>query len=175
MSTDPPSPFIVEWAAALKDRIPVRRRALDLAMGRGRHACALALLGYRVFGVDLDGEALGEARRRSAVCGATVRAWRADLTVYPLPRERFELLVVVRYLQRDLFPMLRAALVTGGALLYETFTEAQRSLGRGPKSPDHLLRSGELASHLRGFDILFEQEVMERDALARVVALKTGR
>ena len=175
MPADPPSPFIVEWAATLKDGIPAHRRALDLAMGRGRHACALALLGYRVFGVDLNGEAVDEARRRAAACGAAVRAWRADLTVYPLPRERFELLVVARYLQRDLFPMLRAALVTGGALLYETFTEAQRSLGRGPKSPDHLLRSGELASHLRGFDILFEQEVMEKDALARVVALKTGR
>ena len=175
MSTDPPSPFIVEWAAALKDQIPAGRRALDLAMGRGRHACALALLGYRVFGVDLDGEAVDEACRRAAVSGHTIRAWRADLTVYPLPRERFELLVVARYLQRDLFPLLRAALVTGGAIIYETFTERQRSLGRGPKSPDHLLRPGELAWHLRGFDIVFEQEVMEPDALARVVALKGDR
>ena len=32
----------------------------------------------------------------------------------------------------------------GGVVLYETFTTAQRALGTGPTSPDHLLEPGEL-------------------------------
>jgi hypothetical protein len=104
-----------------------------------------------------------------------VRAWCADLTTAPLPRERFDLIVVTRYLQRDLFPALRGALVPGGAIMYETFTEAQRALGRGPSSPDHLLRPGELLAYFADYEVLSYEEPGEPDAVARVVARKALR
>jgi hypothetical protein len=104
-----------------------------------------------------------------------VKLWCADLTAYPLPAERFELLVVTRYLQRDLFPALSLSLVPGGVLVYETFTESQRALGRGPTSPDHLLKAGELKSRFEDLDILFYEEVLAPDALARLVGRKPFR
>jgi tellurite methyltransferase len=171
---DPPSPFVDAWALRLWPSIPEPRRALDLAMGRGRHALVLASLGFRVFGVDIKADAVTDACLRASRRGLTIRGWCADLGVSPLPPARFELIVVARFLQRSLCPGLVAALAPGGVLVYETFTEAQRTRGRGPKSPAHLLRSGELRSLFADLDVLFYEEPTDRDedALARLVARK---
>jgi SAM-dependent methyltransferase len=99
-------------------------------MGRGRHALVLAELGFRVFGVDVRLDAVRDAVALAARRGLVVRGWCADLTEFPLARERFELIVVSRYLQRDLFPSLSDTLASGGVVLFETFTEAQRGHGR---------------------------------------------
>lgn len=170
-----PSPFIVEWIERLARRsAPARSRvegrALDVAMGRGRHAIALARAGWRTFGVDLSFAAVREAMAAARGEGLRVEGWCADLTRSPLPRGRFDLVVVSRYLQRDLFPDLRAALAPGGVVIYETFTTAQRALGRGPASADHLLEPGELRRRFDGCDVLFYEEVLAPDAVARLAA-----
>jgi tellurite methyltransferase len=172
-----PSPFVAEWATQLASRTKTGRqpRALDVAMGRGRHALLLARAGFTTFGVDIRLDAVQDAMRAAAGEGVTVRGWCADLTQAPLPAARFDLIVVTRYLQRDLFPALQAALVPGGAILYETFTVAQRALGRGPTSPDHLLAPGELRARFEGFEVLFDQEVSAPEAVARIVARRGAR
>jgi SAM-dependent methyltransferase len=167
---DPPSPFVVEWIRAVAGDLREPRRALDVAMGRGRHTGVLADAGLRVFGVDSRFDAVRDAVERAAREGVVVRGWCADLTRGGLPRNRFELLLVTRYLQRDLFHALRETLVPGGVVIYETFTEAQRAHGRGPASPDHLLQPGELQRHFADFDMLFAEEVIEPEAVARIVA-----
>jgi SAM-dependent methyltransferase len=172
MVADPPSPFVGEWLRILAPELCEPRRALDVAMGRGRHSDSLARAGCRVFGVDLSIDAVRDAVRRQAAQHRVVRAWCADLTGYPLPVERFELVLVTRYLQRDLFRSLQRTLSEGGVLLYETFTTEQRQHGRGPTSPDHLLAPGELRALVNGFDVLFYEEVIAPEAVARVVARK---
>ena len=61
------SPFVAEWlpriVAEMNGR-PGPRRALDLAMGEGRHAVPLAEAGFVTFGVDLAVDRLQTARRR---------------------------------------------------------------------------------------------------------------
>lgn len=165
-----PSPFIVEWTERIARERGGNLRALDVAMGRGRHAVPLARAGFRTFGVDVRREAVREAMAAGQREGALVRGWCADLTQYPLPGGRFDLVVVSRYLQRDLFPDLLAALVPGGIVIYETFTTAQRALGRPPTSPDHLLEPGELRRYFDAFDVLFYEEAPAPDAVARLVA-----
>ena len=165
-----PSPFIVEWSARIARERGGHPRALDVAMGRGRHAVPLARAGFRTFGVDVKLEAVREAMATAARDGVRVEGWCADLTQHPLPRGRFDLVVVSRYLQRDLFADLRAAVVPGGVVIYETFTTAQRALGRPPTSADHLLAPGELRRQFDGFDLLFYEEVLAPDAVARLVA-----
>jgi 2-polyprenyl-3-methyl-5-hydroxy-6-metoxy-1,4-benzoquinol methylase len=161
---------VVRWVGELTPLVPPRRRALDLAMGRGRHAIVLANAGFRVFGVDWRLEALRDAALTMRAGGHALRAWCADLTCTPLPLSRFELIVVTRYLQRDLFLALKNALTPGGAIIYETFTEAQRAYKRGPSAPDHLLRAGELRQYFADCEVLFDEEVLEPEALARIVA-----
>jgi tellurite methyltransferase len=171
---DPPSPFVEQWIRTLSSRIAPPRRALDLAMGRGRHAQLLAAAGFRTFGVDINLDALADGVARGRSQRLTVHAWCADLTVSALPKQRFELIVVTRYLQRDLCPALIDALVPGGFLLYETFTELQKGRGRGPQSPDHLLKLEELRSLFGELDELFYEELAgpADDALARLAARK---
>jgi SAM-dependent methyltransferase len=152
--------------------VPARRRVLDVATGRGRHVRVLARAGFSVFGVDRSLEALQDAVALMDEAGERLRAWCADLTATPLPRARFELVLVTRYLQRDLFASLRAAVVPGGAIVYETFTERQLAYGRGPTSPDHLLQPGELRRYFDDFEVVFEEEVDQPEAVARVVAIK---
>src|SRR5258708_468966 len=164
------SPFIVEWIERLRRDGPVDRRALDVAMGRGRHAVALARAGFRTFGVDVRIDAVRDAVASADADGLRLRAWCADLTQQPLPIARFDLVLVSRYLQRDLFASLQATVVPGGMVLYETFTTAPRALGSGPKSPDHLLQPGELRARFDvvGWDVLFYEETREPEAVARL-------
>lgn len=165
-----PSPFIVEWVERIARERGGHRRALDVAMGRGRHAVPLARAGFRTFGVDVKLEAVREAIAAGRQAGASICGWCADLTQHPLPRGRFDLVLVSRFLQRDLFSDLRATVAPGGVAIYETFTTAQRALGRPPTSPDHLLEPGELRRQFDGFDVLFYEEIVEPDAMARLVA-----
>ncbi len=59
-------------------------------------------------------------------------------------------------------------------MLFETFTEAQRAHGRGPTSPDHLLAPGELRARFDALEVLFYEEVVEPEAVARIVARRSG-
>ena len=171
---DPPSPFVANWIPKLSTEISGPRRALDLAMGHGRHAVLLAATGFRTFGVDIDHDVVLGAVTQARHRGLTISAWCADLTMPALPRQRFDLIVVVRYLQRNLCPALVGALAPGGFLLYETFTERQKGRPRGPQSPDHLLRSGELRSLFADLDEISYEELTDpdEDALARLAARK---
>jgi hypothetical protein len=141
-------------------------------MGRGRNAVVIAAAGFDVFGVDINVAAVRTAMDAAKDAGVHVRGWCADLTNFPLPAERFELIVVTRYLQRDLMPALRAALVPGGAVVYETFTTAQLQLGWGPRSPEHLLQPGELKGWFDEFELLWYEETMSAGAVARLVGIK---
>jgi SAM-dependent methyltransferase len=170
------SPFIVEWIERLRRTGPLDRRALDVAMGRGRHAVALARAGFRTFGVDVKLDAVRDAVVAAGADGVRLRAWCADLTRHPLPVARFDVALVSRYLQRDLFASLQAAVAPGGVVVYETFTTAQRALGSGPTSPDHLLEPGELRGRfdVDGWEVLFYEETLEPEAVARLAARRFG-
>lgn len=165
-----PSAFVAEWIATLAVPPGKPRTALDVAMGRGRHALLLARHSYKTFGLDIELGAVRAAKQSAAREGLLIRAWCADLVAAPLPERMFDVVIVTRYLQRDLFPSIKASVRTGGCVVYETFTTAQRRLGTGPKSPDHLLQPGELRSAFEGWDVLFYDEVDSPEAVARLVA-----
>ncbi len=165
-----PSPFIVEWIDRVARERGGRLRALDVAMGNGRHAVPLARAGLATFGVDVKLEAVREAMTAARRAGVRIEGWCADLTQHPLPSRWFDLVLVSRYLQRDLFPALREAMAPHGIVLYETFTTGQRALGRPPTSPNHLLEPGELRQRFDGLDVLFYEEVPAPDAVARLAA-----
>jgi SAM-dependent methyltransferase len=168
--SDLPSPFVAEWLPRVVALVGGSANAIDLAMGRGRHVRQLARAGFRTFGVDVKLDAVRDAVAAARADGLVVRGWCADLTETRLPRERFAVVLVTRYLQRNLFPSIRTAVKVGGVVLYETFTVAQRRLGFGPTSPDHLLEPGELARQFEGFEALFYEEVESPEAVARIVA-----
>jgi tellurite methyltransferase len=169
-AANPPSPFIARWITRLAAEGAPHQPALDLAMGRGRHALAMAAARFSVTGIDNRLDALLSARASALRAKLPLMCLCADVTSFPLPPAHFHLIVVSRYLDRALFPALRDALVPGGVVLYETFTENQLRYGRGPRSSDHLLKPGELRMRMRGMEVLFDEEVTEPDAVARIAA-----
>ena len=171
------SPFVEEWlpkvAAEMNGR-PRPPRALDLAMGEGRHAVPLAEAGFVTFGVDLAVERLLSARRLMLGRRLTVLQWAADLDTYPLPAGHFDLLVCTRFLLRARWNDLKRSVRPGGFVLYESFTTGQIARGFGPSSPDHLLHPGELEAAFSDWTVVHSEEVHAPAALARLVARKPG-
>ena len=133
------------WLVEHRALLPREGDALDLASGSGRHAIWLAEQGYRAMAVDRDGAALDALTQEALSRGLTIRTRIVDLEGGQsfLEPDAFDVIVVVHYLHRPLFPALRRALKPGGVLIYETFTEAQAARGR-PTNPLFLLKPGEL-------------------------------
>ncbi|HEU4641591.1 MAG TPA: methyltransferase domain-containing protein [Gemmatimonadaceae bacterium] len=167
-----PSPWVMSRALALGSG----GVALDLASGRGRHAVPLAAAGVRVVAVDISEHAVRVARRASL---GAVHGVVADAGALPLRAGAFDVVLCVRFLDRVLLPRLPHLLRPGGALVCEIFTDAQRTLGRGPSDPAHLLRAGELPALVHPLRIVEYHEGLARDLsvqdyVARIVAVNDG-
>src|ERR1051325_4380178 len=92
-----PSPFVASAIVRLEADATGDTRALDLAMGRGRHARLLARAGFQTFGVDVKHDVVRDAVAAARREGLVIRGWCADLTAAPLPISSFDVVVVARY------------------------------------------------------------------------------
>jgi SAM-dependent methyltransferase len=147
------------WLVQHADLLPRVGRALDVACGRGRHALWLAERGLTTLAVDRDAAAVREVNGVAQERGLPLRAETRDLERGddPFGGAAFDVIVVVHYLHRPLFPSLIAALAPGGLLIYETFTRAQAARGK-PTNPDFLLKPGELLELVRPLDVVASRE-----------------
>jgi SAM-dependent methyltransferase len=165
-------PGVSSWLLANGDLVPTRGRALDVACGRGRHALALASAGLAVRAIDRDLEALAlvDAAALRLVLSVETSVVDLEQQAVLLGDADFDLVLVVHYLHRPLFPALTRALKPGGLLRYETFTTEQAPRGR-PKNPAFLLESGELPRLVTPLTVLREREgEFEGRHVAAVVA-----
>lgn len=121
--------------------IPPGGRVLDVASGAGRNAVWLAQQGFRVTAVDRDAEALAILANLAPRAETQVHDLEQD--GWPYSSERFDAIVVCRYLHRPLLPYLVQNLAHGGVLIYETFMQGHEQYGR-PKNTDFLLKNNEL-------------------------------
>ena len=165
------SPFVVRWLPFVRDHLGSSLDLLELAMGTGRHAQVACAYGFRVYGVDRDFNRVKQAR-----IGTLKKAhlWVADLEVFPLPNDRFDIIICTNYLQRSIWSDLRASIRPGGFVLYETFTQGQLAYETGPRSPNHLLRPGELRREFTGWELFHDCELTTPACVARLVARKRG-
>jgi len=148
----PPSQFLVEHL----QQLPCGR-ALDVACGDGRQSLYLAGYGWAVEAVDFAHAGLARLRAIARRDGLRVEAVQADLEQWPLPTDRYDVVVNIRYLQRTLFGALQSAVRHGGMVVFETFIRDQQQLGH-PRNPAFLLERGELAARFAGFEILSYRE-----------------
>ncbi len=140
------------------------RRALDLACGAGRHAVFLAARGMRVTAVDASRVGVELTRARARERGLEVDARVADLERggFEIEEGAYDLVCDFYYLQRDLFPRMRAALRPGG-LLVAAIHMVDEDPRAKPMNPDFLLRPGELRAAFAGLEILHHLETTGHD------------
>jgi SAM-dependent methyltransferase len=147
------------WLVQHSEFLPRTGSALDVACGRGRHALWLAGRGLTTLAVDRDADAVRElndlARARQLPLRAEVGDLEGNTPLFP--GDSFDLIVVVHYLHRPLFPALIGALAPRGVLVYETFTRAQAARGK-PTNPAFLLEPGELLDLVKPLDVLVSRE-----------------
>ena len=162
------------WLVDHRRALPEAGDALDVASGTGRNAFWLAARGLNTLAIDRDALKIDAIRRTARDLNLSLRAEVVDLeTADPtLPVGAFDVLVVVHYLHRPLFPALRSALRRGGILVYETFTRAQAQRGQ-PTNPAFLLEPGELRGLIAPLHVLVEREgEFEGKMLSSVIAVR---
>lgn len=162
--TVPPIPQLPRpstWFFWHAHRLGPGMRVLDLACGEGRHSLAAAAAGASVVGVDRDETRLARARELAERKGLTIE-WRlVDLEGTWPDFGSFDAVLVFNYLDRARLPHVRALVAAAGLLMIETFLTAQRDLGWGPSSEEHLLQPGELARLVSPLRVLHGREVLE--------------
>lgn len=162
------------WLVAHRHLLPASGRALDVASGRGRNARWLARHGFEATAIDRDATAVAALTAQARAEGLAITGVVLDLEAdgVNFGGEGYDVVVVVHYLHRALFPALLAALRPGGVLVYETFITAQAARGR-PTNPAFLLEPGELRHRVRGLEILAAREGdFEGRMVSSVVAVR---
>ena len=151
-------------------------RALDLAGGAGRHGVWLAEHGWETTMVDTSEVAIALAADRAEAAGVDIRLVHSDLTAEMLPDGPWDLVLIVHYLQRDLFLPAIDLLADDGLIAFSVATV--RNLERRERPPlPYLLQEGEAPSLVDGLQILHYAEgwSIEDRHEARVVARNRSR
>jgi len=160
-----PSPLLVRAVGLTESVRGAGGRALDLACGAGRHALFLAARGFRVTAVDASRAGIKLTRRRARERGLEVNARVADLErgEFEIEPAGYDLVCDFYYLQRDLFPALRAGVRPVG-LFVAAIHLADGGPQARPMNPDFLLQPGELRAEFDGWEILHYHETAGHDA-----------
>lgn len=133
----------------LADRVPqlAPGRALDVACGTGRNSHFLAAAGWQVDAIDISPAGLARARGTAEALGGLGIRWiQGDLddpAGAALPAGPYDLIVLVRYVNHELFPHLMTRLAPGGILLCEQHVETTEEV-IGPRSKGFRFRHNEL-------------------------------
>ena len=133
---------------------------LDLASGPSGSALLAAWTGRAVTAVDISEIALGrlgaEARRRGL--GPLITLVQADLGEWRPGTDRYALVLCTGFWDRAVFERAAGAVLPGGLLAWEAFTEAAR-LDRPRLPAEWCLKPGEPASLLPdGFTVLDQSD-----------------
>lgn len=150
-------------------------RSLDLACGLGHNSIWLAQLGWGVDAVDISPIGLSVAAQIAELSGCTSVTWiAADLDTFRPDEAQYDLVIVFRFLDRKLPPLVERSLRPGGLLVYETFSQAQLTReGSHIRSPQFTLAPGELPSLFPNLVVVETEEVELPDrSVSRLAARK---
>lgn len=164
-----PSPILIRAT----EHLPTGT-ALDLACGAGRNALYLARRGWQVTAVDGSPNAIETVRARAASEHLKLTTVVADLEAHAFTPglHAFDLVAILYYLQRDLFPTAKQAVKPGGLLVAISHT-----VHPGEEPTAHRLMPGELRTYFNDWDLLEYSEGPPEDpahrrAVAQLVARK---
>jgi len=136
-------PNPVEMLAQYAHLLPSQGQALDLACGLGGNAFFMAKHGLSVDAWDISDVAVERINNRTQANPVHASAVDVDNAAFPV--EKYDVITVSRFLNRDIAPQLIAALKPNGLLFYQTFT-LEKAIAGGVSNPKFLLKRAELLS-----------------------------
>jgi len=134
-------------------------RAMDLACGVGRNAIYLAELGFQVDAIDVSSEGLKIARERARERGVSINWINEDLlNGWSVPDGQYDLIVMFRFVSRDILVKLPKFLAPGGTLIVEEHLQWPQGNVTGPTNNRFRVKPGELIEACQELDVLFNYE-----------------
>jgi SAM-dependent methyltransferase len=160
ISSDPSNIVTKYWHLATPGK------ALDIASGGGRNSIFLAQNGFSVDAVDIS----MVAAERLEGLHVNIQVLCEDLDSWKIPRDQYDLIINIRFLDRKLFPQIQAGLKNGGLLIFESFVNGE--------TDKYCLFTNELLHVFSNFRIVFYEEKKTKhgekyDRMASLVAFKT--
>jgi SAM-dependent methyltransferase len=143
--------------AAHQSLLPKKGCGLDLACGLGGNALLLAEQGLETYALDISSVALNKLQQQARQRNLIVHCQQQDVENIPLAKNKFDVIVVSRFLNRDLSCEIINALKLKGLLFYQTFTQAKINK-TPPNNPNYLLAENELLRLFSPLKIRYYQE-----------------
>ncbi|RLA01052.1 MAG: hypothetical protein DRQ47_08630, partial [Gammaproteobacteria bacterium] len=115
------NPLLSEVIAQVEQSV-AGRAAIDLACGAGRDSVYLAGRGWDVTAIDNKQDTLERCQRLAKSSQVSLSTLLMDLEtkVNPLSDLSADLVLIMRYLHRPLFPAIKDLIKPGGAIIYST-------------------------------------------------------
>ncbi len=162
-----PVPFLTQNIHLLP-----KGRALDIAMGEGRNGVYLATQGFEVVGLDISEKGLAKAHQLAKQNGVAIETRVVDLENHHLQKNAYDVILLMYYMQRDLWPQIKDALKPGGMAIIETYNVDH--LKHQKFNPKWLLKSNELVEAFKDMKIIRYQAYEDSDqAYSSIIIQKT--
>ena len=143
--------------------------ALDLAGGVGQNGLWLAERGYLTDIVDISRIALDRARQAVSTRGLrNVNLLLSDLETHWFPDQYYDVVCVMRFLDRALLPKIARSIVPGGRILIETFNLSYLDI-KPDFNPQYCVQGRELSQAFDGWRVLLDAD---SEHFAQFVAIK---
>lgn len=149
----PPAQVLADNAFLL----PKNGTALDLACGLGGNAIFLARQNLAVTAIDISSVAIEKLTAHAALQELGINACQQKIDRHSLMESRFDVIVVSRFLDRNLGDAITGALNPAGLLFYQTYTR-EKAGRHGPNNPDYLLAESELLALFSSLRLVFYRD-----------------
>jgi 2-polyprenyl-3-methyl-5-hydroxy-6-metoxy-1,4-benzoquinol methylase len=133
-------------------------RALDLACGLGGNALRLSELGYESHAWDISDAAIAKVQEFARERQLNLQTRQCDVSQVRLEKESFDVIIVSRFLIREMAANIVAALKPDGLLFYQTFIQERTQVDEGPNNTQFRLEKNELLTMFSGLLIRFYRE-----------------
>lgn len=176
---EPGPPSVLVRSLVEQSRFPAGGAALDVACGSGRNALYLAGAGFQVTAIDFSDEAIRQCRQAAASRGLDVD-WRVEDLSGGLPEGgRFDLILVIRYLDLELLRQAAMRLNPGGYLVVEVHMATADPTVAGPRNPAVRAEPGAVSRACAGLETMRCEEGLvtdgdRREALVRYIGRAPG-
>lgn len=147
--------------------LPAQGKSLDLACGLGGNALRMAELGFDSHAWDISDSAIEKLQEFAQERQLNLSAKQCDISLKEqqdkMLEEGFDVIIVSRFLLRNIMPSLIAALRPGGLIFYQTFVQDRvlydkNTLEEGPKNYHYRLESNELIKFFPGLTLRYYRE-----------------
>lgn len=137
--------------------LPHRGKALEVACGLGANALLLANQGLDTTAWDVSEVVIDKLWSFAKNNRIRLHVETRDVVMFPPIRNSFDVIVVSRFLERRLAPVLVAALKPSGLLFYQTFIQ-DAVHNQGPGNPAYRLHPNELLNMFASLRLLLYRE-----------------